>query len=139
MKQLKSRAQDLRNLFESNITVADIAEKLEYCSAADDARVIRQYMKDQKFDVFGIEDKGIICGYIEQAILENGPCMQYQREFHASELIAESTPLIDLLPILHDGSQIFVLDRNRVSGIVTRGDLQKAPVRMLLFGLVTLL
>ncbi len=34
---------------------------------------------------------------------------------------------------------VFVLDRNRVDGIVTRGDLQKAPVRMLLFGLITTL
>mgnify|MGYP005641987019 CR=1 FL=1 len=38
-----------------------------------------------------------------------------------------------------DSPRVFVLDRNRVSGIVTRGDLQKAPVRMLLFGLLTLL
>ena len=36
-------------------------------------------------------------------------------------------------------SRMFVLDRNRISGIVTRGDLQKAPVRMMLFGLLTLL
>jgi len=125
MKQLKSRAQDLRILFERNITVADIAEKLKYCNGADDALVIRQHMKDLDFDVFGIEEKGIICGYLEQASLESGPCIQYQHEFHASDLIAESTPLIDLLPILRDGSQVFVLDRNRVSGIVTRGDYKK--------------
>jgi hypothetical protein len=31
------------------------------------------------------------------------------------------------------------LDCHQVSGIITCGDLQKAPVRMLLFGLVTLL
>ena len=44
-----------------------------------------------------------------------------------------------LLPILQQNPRLFVLDCNQVSGIITCGDLQKAPVRMLLFGLVTLL
>lgn len=53
-------------------------------------------------------------------------------------MIAESTPLLDVLPILRDNQRIFVLERNQVTGIVTRGDLQKAPIRMLLFGLISL-
>jgi hypothetical protein len=43
------------------------------------------------------------------------------------------------MPILRYQPRVFVLEGNRVNGIVTCGDLQKAPVRMLLFGLVTLL
>jgi hypothetical protein len=44
-----------------------------------------------------------------------------------------------LLPILQQTPRLFVLDCNQVTGIITCGDLQKAPARMLLFGLVTLL
>jgi hypothetical protein len=96
-------------------------------------------MKRLDFDVLGVEENGIINGYIERISLEIGHCNKYQRTFQPSELIAESTPLIDLFPILRDVQRVFVLDRNKVSAIVTRGDMQKAPVRMLLFGLVTLL
>ena len=87
----------------------------------------------------GIKEKGRIYGYIKQSDLRTGPCHHYQKLFHPSELISESTPLIDLLMILHDSPRIFVLECNRVTGIITRGDLQKAPVRIFLFGLITLL
>lgn len=139
MKQLKSNSQDLRDLFEHSITVRHIAEDLQVCQADNDAAVVQNRMEKLDFDVLGIEENGVICGYVEQSSLETGRCGDYQCTFSPSELIAESTPLIDLLPILRDSPRVFVLDRNRISGIVTRGDLQKAPVRMLLFGLLTLL
>lgn len=139
MKQLKSSSQDLRDLFEHSITVRHIAEKLQSCQADDDAVGVRRRMEEFDFDVLGLEEKGVVSGYIEQSSLETGTCIKYLHTFHPSELISESTPLIDLLPILRDVPRVFVLDRNKVSAIVTRGDLQKAPVRMLLFGLVTLL
>lgn len=139
MKQFKSTSHDLRDLFERSITVKHVAEKLMSCQAHDDAAVIKKRMKKLDFDVMGIEDEGAVYGYVEQLKLETGQCMKYQRIFHPSELIAESTPLIDILPILRDKPRVFVLDRNKVTGIITRGDLQKAPVRLLLFGFVTLL
>ncbi len=139
MKQLKSSSQDLRDLFEHSINVKHIAEKLQSCQDGDDAIEVKRWMDELDFDVLGVEDEGVINGYIERTSLETGQCSKYQRTFHPSELIAESTPLIDLFPILHDALRVFVLDRNRVNAIVTCGDLQKAPVRMLLFGLVTLL
>lgn len=139
MKQLKSSAEDLRSLFEESITVKYVAEPLMAVPAEEDAAAVRQWMKAQNFDVVAIEDSGIVCGYVEQASLGAGTCGKFQRIFHPSELIASSTPLMELLPILGQCPKVFVLERNRVTSIVTRGDLQKAPVRMLLFGLVTLL
>lgn len=139
MKHLKSSSQDLRNLFEDSITIKYVAELLKTIPAEEDAVVARQWMKAFNFDVVGIEDTGIICGYVERDRLSAGRCVDYQQIFHPSELIPASTPLIKLLPILQHKSKIFVLDGDRITGIVTRGDLQKAPVRMLLFGLVTLL
>jgi len=138
MKQLKSSSKDLRYLFE-NITVKHVLERLQCCNAEEDAVVVKKRMKKLDFDVMGIKDKGITYGYVKQLKLKNGLCKEYRNLFHPSELVAESMPLIDLLPILHDNQRIFVLERNQVNGIVTRGDLQKAPIRMLLFGLVTLL
>lgn len=139
MKQLKSSSQDLRILFEDGITVKYVAEPLKAVLAEEDAVVVRQWMESLNFDVVGVESEGVVCGYVERSSLGEGKCGDYQRIFHPTELIAASTPLLQLLPILQYKRRIFVLDRDRISGIVTRGDLQKAPVRMLLFGLVTLL
>ncbi|MEH2233005.1 MAG: hypothetical protein V7K71_25810 [Nostoc sp.] len=142
MKHLKSRSQDLRSLFENNITIEYVAEPLQAMPADAEAKEVLHWMQAQNFDVIGVETGDIISGYVERSSLspgKKGKCSDYQRVFHPKELIAISTPLIKLLPILQQTPRLFVLDCNQVSGIVTCGDLQKAPVRMLLFGLVTLL
>ena len=142
MKQLKSRSQDLRRLFENSITIEYVAESLKAFPAQTEATEVLGWMEERDFDVVGIETEGIISGYVERVSLRegnSGKCSHYQQVFHPKELIAISTPLIKLLPLLQHNPRLFVLDCNEVSGIITHGDLQKAPVRMLLFSLVTLL
>ena len=140
IKQLKSNYLDLRGLFRS-MSVEHVLEELKCCRADDDAANIRDHMGEDNldFDVMGLEDKGKVYGYVERESLGSGPCRNYQKTFHPSELISKSTPLTDLFPLLRNAPRMFVLDGNRVMGIVTRGDLQKAPVRMLLFGFITLI
>jgi predicted transcriptional regulator len=142
VKQLKSRSQDLRSLFENNITIEYVAEPLKAVSAESEVTEVLHWMRAKDFDVVGVEIGDTITGYVERSSLmqvKSGKCSDYQRVFHHTELIAISTPLIKLLPILQQTPRLFVLDCNQVSGIITCGDLQKAPARMLLFGLVTLL
>lgn len=142
MKQLKSRAQDLRTLFEDNITIAHIAEPLKAVPASQSALEVLAWMQTCDFDAVGVESNGVVNGYVERSHLTRstaGLCSDCQQVFHPAELIAISTPLMQLLPLMQHTPRLFVLEGNRVSGIVTYGDLQKAPVRMLLFGLVTLL
>ncbi|MBD2195967.1 MULTISPECIES: hypothetical protein [Nostocales] len=143
MKHLKSRSQDLRSLFENNITIEYVAEPLKAVSAEAEVTEVLQWMQARDFDVVGVESGDTITGYVERANLHKATsgkvCSDYQRVFHPRELIAISTPLMKLLPILQQTPRLFVLDCNQVTGIVTCGDLQKAPARMLLFGLVTLL
>lgn len=143
MKQLKSRAQDLRTLFEDNITIAHIAEPLKCVPAGQSVLEVLAWMQSCDFDAVGVESAGgIVSGYVERSHLTQSAtdrCGDCQQVFHPAELIAISTPLMQLLPLMQHTPRLFVLEGNRVSGIVTYGDLQKAPVRMLLFGLVTLL
>jgi predicted transcriptional regulator len=142
MKQLKSRSQDLRSLFENSITIEYVAEPLKAVSADADVMEVLHWMQQQDFDVVGVETGNTINGYIQRADLmqcQSGKCSDYQQIFHPQELVAISTSLMKLLPIFAHTSRLFVLDANQITGIITYGDLQKAPVRMLLFSLVTLL
>ncbi|WP_071187242.1 hypothetical protein [Trichormus sp. NMC-1] len=142
MKQLKSRSQDLRSLFENSITIEYVAEPLKAVTADADVTEVLDWMQLQDFDVVGVKTGNTISGYVEITTLlqsKSGKCRDYQRVFHPQELVAISTPLMKLFPILQQTPRLFVLDCNKVTGIITCGDLQKAPVRMLLFGLVTLL
>ena len=139
MKQLKSSYRDLRDVFGRDINAMHILEQLQSCHAEESAAAVRQRMEKLDFDVMGTEDKGEVDGYVERSSLGTGACRTYKRKFVSSELIEESTPLIDVFSALRDAPRKFVTHRNKVTGIVTRGDLQKAPVRMWLFALITLL
>jgi hypothetical protein len=139
MKPIKSSFRDLRSLFENSITVHSISEKLECCDAGEDAAVVRKRLEVLDYDVLGVKENKQISGFVERKNLGAGCCRKFLQVFHPSQLIAESTPLIDLLLILRDPPRMFVLEKNKVTSIVTKGDLKKAPVRMLLFGLITLL
>ena len=140
MKYFKSNLQDLKGLFKK-ITVKYVSEQLYSCEANDDAVIVREYLKgDLDFDIIGVEEGGKVCGYVERSTLTIGSCKNYWKPFQPSELVAESITLMDVLSALHDRPRIFVLGQNReVIEIVTRGDLQKAPVRLWLFGLATIL
>ena len=95
-------------------------------------------MTRSDFDVIGIHNEDIT-GYVDISDLKTGYVSDYMRHFIPGELISETTPLIDLMPILKDRERIFVLCKNRIDRIVTRSDLQKAPVRMLIFGFISIM
>jgi predicted transcriptional regulator len=139
MKQLKSTYQDLRRLFERQIKIKHIAENLQCCTYEKESAELRQEMEDLDFDVMGIENDGKVEGYVERLDLRTGPVKNYKKRFLPSELMEESAPLLTAFYALHYTPRIFVTRKSEVIGIITRGDLQKAPIRMWLFGLITLL
>lgn len=132
---------ELRELFETGITAQAIEEPLQCCAGNDPACEIAERMHELGFDFIGIKTlaEGDVIGYINACDLNQGLCQEYAQKFDLPDLISNSTPLINVLPILRDKQRVFVLSENTITGIITRADLQKPPVRILLFGLVSLL
>lgn len=134
-----SSYKNLRSLYEKNITVYSISETMDTCHLHDDAEMIKNIMVSKDYDVMGVEDNGIVIGYVVRNELKEGICQQYYRRFSPTELVSDSTPLIVTLFIFKETDRIFILEGNRVTKVVTLADLQKPPIRMLLFGLISLL
>lgn len=135
-----TRLHELWDLYEGGISAKAIFEDLECRRPEDSATEIAAYMDEQSFDVMGVQPEGRApVGFVRREKLNSGRCGDHLERFVSRNLIADSTPLVNVLSTLKDRSYVFVLSREEVSGIVTRADLQKPPVRMYLFGLVTLL
>ena len=134
-----SSYQSLRSLYDQNITVNSIAEMLDTCSLHEDASIIKNMMIMKDYDVLGVEDNGIVIGYVTRNELGEGTCQTYYRSFSPTELVSESTSLLHTLFIFKEIERIFILEGNRVTKVATLADLQKPPIRMLLFGLISLL
>lgn len=96
-------------------------------------------MLEKDYDVMGVEDGGIVIGYVTKSEFnEEGVCRDFYRTFTPYEMVSESTPLIQTLYLLNETERVFVLEGNRVNKVVTLADLQKQPVRMLMFGIISL-
>lgn len=139
MKHLKSSFRDLHRLFEQSITVRDIAEPLASFDQDYPAPRASEFMASRGFDVVGVRREGSIEGYALQEDLTSGNVGDHLRDLEEGDMLRESDPLLRALESLKTRNWIFIRFLGDPSGVVTRGDLQKAPMRMWLFGLISLL
>lgn len=141
MKHLKSSLSDLRRIFEENITVRYLAPpfvSFDESRAADEVRTFMDPPRD--YDVVGVRKDGLIEGYVNREDLGPGVLNEYLKPFEPDLLLDESANIRDALRLLCEPPhRVYVQVLDRVSGIVTKGDLQKLPVRMWLFGLISLI
>lgn len=132
--------ENLRMLFNEKITVAEIAEPFLTCSPHDRVEAVYAKLDRLHFEAVGVEEEGTVTSYVLKEDLRNARQIKdVSRLFSPKDFIVASTPLLELFTILRDRRSIFVLGANHSVHIITRTDLQKIPVRMLLFGLVSLI
>jgi hypothetical protein len=139
MKHLKSSIAELRTLFERSIAIKDIAEPLASFDAEHPAPQIHSFMEEKDYDLIGVRQNGLLTGYARRGELFDGPLGDYLVPFEPAEMVPDTTPLLSGLQIVKEHSRAFVVMVGHIGGIVTRRDLQKAPVRMWLFGVISLI
>ena len=139
MKHLKSSLRDLRAVFDREVTVRHLAEPFISYDGPRSAAEVRAFMAARDFDVVGVRRDGAVVGFVQQCDLDRGTLDNHLLRFEDNLLLLESAPLVKALDILSTSPHAFVLVFGQVAGIVTKGDLQKAPIRMWLFGLLSLL
>jgi hypothetical protein len=139
MKPLKSSYHDLHRIFEQSITVREIAEPLSSFDESQPAGKAKKFMEARDFDVVGVRSEGTIIGYVQREDLRSGVVGEFVTAFDDDLVLHESDPLLTALEAMKNQRWVFVRFLGNPSGIITRGDLQKAPMRMWLFGLLSLL
>ena len=136
-----TRLIDLHVLLGGGIVTRTIYEPLSYYSPDAPALEVRATLLQRGFDVIGVrvDDVSPLQGYALEKELIAGPVRQHLHAIKPPELISESTPLAELLSVLGSRPWVLVLVGSDVTGIVTRADLNKPPLRIYLFGLISLL
>jgi len=130
----------LGHLFETAFRAEDIAESLVSFDAERSASEISPVLARTQFKVAGVREDGKITGYVVASELDgDATCGDLRREFTERDVVAGQTPLADAIQALAGREWLFVRVLGRVNGIVTWSDLHKPPVRMWLFGVITLI
>ncbi len=125
---------------ETGLTVGDVATlDFEWCSTGDVARDVLRDPAFSIFDAFPVKDGDHIVGVLER----NGvrpvasTVETAMRRIDDSLLVSAHDPLSSLVTVLSSSPYRMVVDRARIVGIVTRSDVHKLPMRLLVFALVT--
>ena len=127
----------MRRLFLEGFTAMDIAEPLPLVPADAPHEEVARLMEESGHEVVGLIQEGRVTGYAAR-----GP--------EAGEMVRRSPiPTVQLLPAMASLAEVigvlalhphcFVSTLGGVEGVITRGHVEKPPVRMWLFGMITII
>lgn len=135
-----TRFSALKKIFIDSVTVRDIYEPLLCCHTYDPSEHVKETLTHRQFDVSGVIDQAEkLVGYVKTAELEYGVIEHYLHDIKIAQVISDSTPLASLLKILQSNDFLFINYGEKVIGIITKADLNKPPVRVYVFGMLSLL
>ena len=130
---------DIHRIFLHGITVRDIAEPLLSFDTSYPGEAARAAMEARRVPVACLRREGRVCGFILVDELGGETCEKYRHELSEATILENSTPLIEVIRTLQNSPWALVKVFGEVGGIVNRLDLQDPPVRMWLFGLITII
>ena len=133
-----SNSENSLRLFLDGFAARDIAEPLPSFDDTATATTIRTAMDHAQFEVVGIRKSGKMAGWLQRSDLGNESDPLTYQSIEPSSVIADTASLNEVIQKLSATSCLFVRSFNEVSGIIQIRDLQKVPMRMWLFGLVTI-
>jgi predicted transcriptional regulator len=137
MRHFKDQYESLSLLIEG-ITIDSIAEfNLETCREDETVGDVLKRMTQMDIDQMPVSPERthyIAREGLEQLDPETLIRETVKKPIGPPLLLAGGTSLLEAYPLFKEEAFLFLLQGNRVEGIVTRGDFQRAPFRMYLFG-----
>ncbi len=141
MKMDSRAAQTIMSMAQS-IPIRFISEPfVSYDKQTPYADVVSR-MNTSQFDVAGVVDHaGRVLGYVDTKRKLSGVCgdKNHVLPLDPGTLVTDAMPLAEAGALVARRRRVFVLEGNKVTSIVTRADLQKAPVRIMIFGVIMVL
>lgn len=132
-------AERLENLFLTSFSVMDVAEPLASFDSAAPATGVRAFLESRGWSLVGVRRDGFVSGYAEVSGLGAGVLGDHERAFVPDDLVPSTATLVETIASLDANGRCFVSILGRPGGIVTIRELDKPPVRMWLFGMITIL
>jgi hypothetical protein len=136
-----TRFAALKQIFIDNVTANCIYEPLLCCRVDSISRKAKEALKIRDFDVAGVKETetGKVIGYVVASEIEDKKFKEYVKKIEHEFLISDSTPLAEIFPVLSTKNYAFVIYGNNITGIITKADINKPPVRIYIFGIISLL
>jgi hypothetical protein len=139
MGRTQSLHASVERFYAQGITASDVAESFASFDAQTPAATVRAFMDANEFDIVGVRRDGYVVGYVSRESLGKGACGESLVEFPPARVMPASAPIFVIVALLDESPCVFMTVLGHVAGVITREDISKPPVRMWLFGVVTML
>jgi|LSQX01.3.fsa_nt_gb hypothetical protein len=118
----------LENIFSRDITVKSISIATHTVAL----KTAKRICKEKNYDVHLVKESG------SKEIFLYRKANQSVQPLSVNDVVSDSTPVFDVLRILQNQSYLFVKEKDKITRIVTRADWDSIPVRIFLFGMISL-
>jgi len=141
MSKASMCVSSLQRMLDLSLTADVLAEELYSFPPETSTSVAKRELGKRGFDVAGVQDteSSRVLRYVRAGALSSGDCGACAESIKLEQAVAKMTPLRDCLRSILEHSRLFILGREGIEGIITRADLEKQPVRLLLFGVISTL
>ncbi len=126
-------------ILEQGFSALDIAEPLPSYERQRSAEAARRFMREHELLVMGVRTDACISGYVHFAELTDDTCEDHAHPFTDENVVEDSASLPEVITALETQEYCFVSVLGSVGAVITRYDIDKPPVRMWLFGIVTIM
>jgi hypothetical protein len=115
----------------------DLAEPLVSFDEDASAPAVRAFLEARGLSLVGVRREGLVAAFAFASDLAGGRLAEHAREFEPDDVVPATASLPDTIASLDANGRCFVSILGRPGGIVTFRELDKPPVRMWLFGMIT--
>lgn len=124
--------------FLTGYSARDLAEPLLSLDEGCTVETARQVLSLNRAEVLGIRSGGVMRGWVDADRLKEQFGVVLSQPFDPATVVADATPLNEVVCLLHAQPRLFVRAFGHVAGVLARSTLEKPPLRMWLFGLITI-
>jgi predicted transcriptional regulator len=128
----------LTHTFSESLSASDLVEPMVSLDENQSTSMGLELMRARELAVLGVRRAGLVAGWVSLEDLTDGTLGEHMREFSPESVLDEDVGLDVVLVAFGKGERVFIRWLGEVAGVITREDLQKAPLRMWLFGAITL-
>lgn len=129
----------LKKIFMDSVTAKSICEPLHSCKPDMLAREVKDILNERDFDTAGVIDENEkVIGYVVSDELEDGFIDVHIKNIDFNKIVSDSTPIPILIDELTRNEYLYVNYGRDILFIVTKADLNKPPVRIFIFGVISL-
>ena len=129
----------LSRTFSRSLSAVDLAEPLASLDENQSGALGAELMRTRNISVLGVRRAGLVAGWVGENDFTGGTLGESAHDFCRADVLDESASLDVVLGALGAAEQVFIEWRGEVAAVITRRDLQKPPLRMWLFGAITVL